>query len=84
MKYGIVQEGLVCKCANCGKVISKDGTLEKNYCEDCGAPLSIFAIADYSEAVKRNNLDMVAALVDVAKKNNTDSFIKILEIYKKM
>ena len=84
MKYGIVQEGLICKCANCGKVISRDGALEQNYCENCGAPLSVIAIADYSENVKNNNLEIIGALVEVAKKNNTDSFTNILEIYKRM
>jgi len=84
MKYGTNQENLTLKCANCGKVVSKNGAIEQNYCSNCGAPLSIMAIAEYAENVKDSNREMLAALAGIAKKNNTDSFTKILEIYDRM
>ncbi len=84
MKYGTNQENLKLKCANCGKLVSKDGVLEDNYCSNCGAPLSVLAIADYSEIVKDANKELLTVLMDIAKRNNTDSFTKILEVYDRM
>lgn len=84
MKYGIVQEGLTCKCSNCGKVVSRDGTLNENYCSNCGTPLSVIAIAEYSDQMKEANKALLTSLVEVAKRNQTDSFLRILEIYKNM
>ena len=84
MKFGINQENLTVKCANCGKVISRNGIIDENYCSNCGAPLSALSIADYSEILKDENKAMLNALVEISKKNNTDSFVEILEIYNKM
>ena len=84
MKYGTNQEGLALKCANCGKTVSKTGILEKNYCPNCGAPLSILAIAEYSESARAINKEFLTMLTDISSKNKTDSFSKILEIYNRM
>ncbi len=83
MKLGTKQEGFTTKCANCGRVISKSGVIEDNYCSNCGAPLTALAIAEYSEILSNANKKMVAAFVEIAKKNNTDSFTDILEVYTK-
>ena len=84
MKYGINQENLKCKCANCGKLISSNGIVGDNYCSNCGAPLSLMAIAEYSETLKAGNKQMLEIFADIAKRNQTDSFVKILEIYNRM
>lgn len=84
MKFGTEQENLTLRCANCGKVISKNGVLDDNYCSNCGAPLSVSAIADYSENIMASNKDLLNNLVSIAKRNNTDSFTKILETYNRM
>ena len=81
MKFGTNQENLTVKCANCGKVISRNGMIDDDYCSNCGAPLTALAIAEYSDILANSNKEMIAAFVEIAKKNDTDSFTKILEIY---
>ena len=81
MKYGIKNEGLIIKCANCKKQIASDGELKTNYCDNCGAPLSVLAIADFEDYKEVVRKDMLLALKDIAVKNHTDSFLQILKKY---
>ena len=82
MKYGIEQKQGKLYCANCGEMVSNNDELEKNYCEKCGAPLTISAIADYEEALNDAGLGVLKALKEIAVQNKTDSFLEILKQYK--
>ena len=82
MKYGIEQKQGKLYCANCGKIASESDELEKNYCEKCGAPLTITAIADYEETLNGAGLGVLKALKEIAVQNKTDSFLEILKQYK--
>lgn len=82
MKYGIDQNGYVIKCANCKKIVASDGELKQSYCDECGAPLSINAIARYEINLEDTQKDLIDHMQEIAKKNNTDSFSKILKILK--
>ena len=81
MKYGIESEGLKLKCANCKKTVSSDGELKTNYCDNCGAPLSVLAIADFEDYKESVRKDMLLALKSIAVQNHTDSFSQILKKY---
>ena len=83
MKYGIESEGLNVKCANCGKVVAKDGVLNVNYCERCGAPLSVMAIGEHEELKENVKKSTILTLKDYADRNKTDSFVEILKQYAK-
>ena len=74
MKYGTVNTERGIACANCNSSISQDGVLKQNFCEKCGAPLSVEAIADNDEIKKM----LLKSMQDISIKNNTDSFAKIL------
>jgi len=79
MKYGIEDEGLIIKCANCGKTVSEDGDLYTNYCDECGAPLSMSAIGDFEGFKENVRKSLILTLKSYADKNKTDSFIEILK-----
>jgi predicted amidophosphoribosyltransferase len=83
MKYGIESEGLKLKCGNCKNIIATDGELKTNYCDKCGAPLSVLAIADFEELKDNIRKSTVLTLKDYADKNHTDSFVEILKQYSK-
>ncbi|HAJ77941.1 MAG TPA: hypothetical protein DCO89_02610 [Clostridiales bacterium] len=83
MKYGIENEGLNVECANCGNVVSKDGVLYTNYCDECGAPLSMSAIGEFEEVKENTRKSLILTLKGYADKNKTDSFIEILKQYSK-
>ena len=83
MKYGIESEGLNIKCANCENVVSKDGDLHTNFCEECGAPLSVSAIGEFEELKENVRKGLILTLKGYADKNKTDSFIEILKQYSK-
>ena len=83
MKYGIEFEGTNLKCANCGHVVSVNGSLEKNYCEECGAPLSPLAIGSFEELKADFKKQLLVTLKDIAVENHTDSFLEILKNYTK-
>ncbi len=80
MKYGIEQQGFLLKCSNCQNIVSKNGDLQKNFCEECGAPLSVTAIADYEQQKEETKKLLLNTMKDIAIKNNTDSFTKIIKI----
>lgn len=83
MKYGMESEGLVVKCANCKKVIATDGELKTNYCDKCGAPLSVLAIGEFEEVKANIRKSLLLTLKSYADKNKTDSFVEILKQYSK-
>lgn len=83
MKYGIEQEGLLTKCANCKKTISADGSLNVDFCEKCGAPLSVLAISQFEQFRADEREQLLNYIKNVAVKNNTDSFAEILKIMAK-
>ena len=78
MKYGTVniEHGLA--CANCNRFISQDDVIKQNFCEKCGAPLSVEAIADYEKHNDEIKKMLLRSMQDISIKNNTDSFAKIL------
>ena len=76
MKYGINQNGLSKVCANCGKQVK-----DENFCQYCGAPLRISAIASYEENNEQIVKNVINALSKIAKDNNTDSFKDILRVF---
>ena len=82
MKYGIEQsDNLIFKCANCGEVVANNGELKKNYCENCGAPLTPTAIADYEDNKEKSIGNVIKFLKEIAVENQTDSFSSILKVY---
>ena len=83
MKYGIENEGLNVICTNCGNVVSQDGVLSTNFCEECGAPLSMSAIGEFEELKENVRKSLILTLKDYADKNKTDSFVEILKQYSK-
>lgn len=82
MKYGIEQNAYVIKCANCKKIVANDGELKQNYCDECGAPLSMNAIVNYEIQLEDAQRNLIDQMQEIAKKNNTDSFAKILKVLK--
>ena len=82
MKYGIEQKQGKLYCSNCGNVASETDELEKNFCEKCGAPLSVTAIADHEDELNNAGVNVLKALKDIAIQNKTDSFLEILKQYK--
>lgn len=44
MEYGVKTSGTFVFCANCGRLISKDGTVDANFCFVCGNPLNSVGI----------------------------------------
>ena len=83
MKYGIESEGLNIKCANCGKVVAKDGDLTSNYCDKCGAPLSVQAIANFEELKQNISKSVLINLKEYANQYHTDSLNEVLKQYTK-
>ena len=78
MKYGTVNTEHGLACANCNRFISQDGVLKQNFCEKCGAPLSVEAIAEYEKHNDEIKKMLLKSMQDISIKNNTDSFAKIL------
>lgn len=83
MKYGIDSEELNVKCANCGYVVSKDGVLNTNFCSNCGAPLSVYAIGDFEEMKQNICKGVLVNLKECANQNHTDSLVEVLKLYTK-
>ena len=82
MKYGIEQnENLIFKCANCGEIISNNGELNKNYCSNCGAPLTPIAIADYEDNKVKVRNQVISMLTNIALENKSDSLLEVLKVY---
>ncbi len=80
MKYGIEQEGFLLKCANCHNIVSKDGQLNKNFCVECGAPLSVYAIASFEQYKEDTKKTLLKSMEEISIKYHTDSFAKIITI----
>lgn len=76
MKYGINQNAIGITCANCGKSAE-----DKKFCENCGAPLTIAAIAEYEENNQKTKEDVINTLKHIAVEHKTDSLSEILKIY---
>ena len=83
MKYGIESEGLNIKCANCGTVVAEDGVLSANYCHECGAPLSVQAIANFEDLKQNISKSVLINLKEYANMNHTDSLNEVLKQYTK-
>ena len=82
MKYGIIQKGDAICCANCDRTVTSADHLDKHYCEECGAPLSVEAIAEYQENMQNERTRILTILKDIAVEKHTDSFLEILKQYK--
>ena len=78
MKYGTVNTERGIGCANCNSSISQDGVLKQNFCEKCGAPLSVKTRGDYEKHNDEIKKMVLKSMQDISIKNNTDSFAKIL------
>lgn len=78
MKYGTINSEQGLSCANCNSTIARDGILRQNYCKNCGAPLSVEAIADYERHNDEIKKMLFQSLQNISIKNNTDSFAEIL------
>ena len=76
MKYGINQHGLDRHCANCNKTVG-----EENYCKNCGAPLTVSAIADFEEHNQFIVDNTIKELKEISKKNKTTSLTEILKTF---
>ena len=83
MKFGIENEGLTIKCANCKMLVSKDGELNVNYCSNCGAPLSVSGIADFEAFKEETTKSTLLVLKDIATREKTDSFVAVMREYLK-
>lgn len=76
MKYGINQSDLGAKCANCGKEVES-----QNFCQNCGAPLNISAIASFEERNQAIVQSTINSLKNIAAQNNTDSLKAVLKVF---
>ena len=83
MKYGIESEGFNVKCANCGNIVAKDGVLNTNYCEKCGAPLSLSAIGEFEDLKLNISKSVLINLKEYANQYHTDSLVEVLKQYTK-
>jgi predicted amidophosphoribosyltransferase len=79
MKYGIKQQNNFIFCANCGRVISENGSYDAKYCFVCGNPLKIEAVEETENRIKLTEEALIKKLQNASKTLNTDSLKKALE-----
>ena len=62
MKYGIEEKENIVKCANCGRIISKDGNYKDNFCYHCGNPLKLDAIDTKENEIQDIRAEVIESL----------------------
>ena len=79
MKFGIKQQNNFIFCANCGRVVSEDGSYDSNYCFVCGNPLKLDAIEQTEQREQLTEDALLQRLQNAAKNLNSDSLKEVLK-----
>jgi|GEM_PF-3951991 DNA-directed RNA polymerase subunit M/transcription elongation factor TFIIS len=79
MNFGIKQLSKNIFCANCGRLITKQGEFDANYCFVCGNPLKAKAIEEKQQEVNEYEKNNMKKLLEISKDLNTDSLKKVID-----
>lgn len=67
---GILTENKKIRCTNCGAIVGKDSVTKLNFCPNCGEPLNIDSAVEFEKKVSRQNLIMLAELLEEIENGN--------------
>lgn len=81
MKFGIDEVKGKDYCNNCKKVVASAGETIPDYCDRCGAPLTIQGINEFKKNQFETTKEVISKLNEIAEENQTDSFVEILKVY---